>query len=62
MSDNTEAEKLARVRLNFFVCHRSDWLLRLLDLYGGAAGLLGRPPAEIAAEGGVTPETAERLT
>ncbi|MHB0996235.1 MAG: DNA-processing protein DprA [Elusimicrobiales bacterium] len=54
-------EKLARVRLNFFACHRSDWLLRLLDLYGGAAQLLRRPPAEIAAEGGVPLDTASRL-
>lgn len=61
MGAKTEAEKLARVRLNFFACHRSDWLLRLIDLYGGAAGLLKRPPAEIAAEGGVTFDTALKL-
>ncbi len=61
MGAKTETEKLARVRLNFFACHKSDWLLRLLDIYGGAAELLKRPPAEIAAEGGVMPETAERL-
>ncbi|OGR63243.1 MAG: DNA protecting protein DprA [Elusimicrobia bacterium GWB2_63_22] len=52
---------MARVRLNFFACHKSDWLLRLMELYGGAAELLKRPAAEIAAEGGVMPETAERL-
>ncbi|MDO8803002.1 MAG: DNA-processing protein DprA [Elusimicrobiota bacterium] len=61
MSAKTETEKLARVRLNFFACHKSDWLLRLMDLYGGAAELLKRPAAEIAAEGGVMSETAERL-
>lgn len=61
MGVKIEAEKLARVRLNFFTCHRSDWLLRLLDLYGGAAELLKRPPAELAAEGGVLPETARTL-
>ncbi len=61
MGVSAEAEKLARVRLNFFACYKSDWLLRLIDLYGGAAELLKRPPAEIAAEGGVMPETAERL-
>lgn len=54
-------ERLARVRLNFFACHKSDWLLRLMELYGGAAELLKRPAAEIAAEGGVMGETAERL-
>lgn len=62
MGAKTEAEKLARVRLNSFACHRSDWLLRLMDLYGGAAELLKRPPPEIAAEGGVTLDTAQRLS
>ena len=61
MSAKTETEKLARVRLNFFACYKSDWLLRLMDLYGGAAELLKRSSAEIAAEGGVTFETAEKL-
>lgn len=54
-------EKLARVRLNFFACHRSDWLLHLLRFYGGAAELLKRPPEELAAEGGLMLETALRL-
>jgi DNA processing protein len=61
MGGDTGAERLARVRLNFFACHRSDWLLRLVQVYGGAAELLKRPPAEIAAASGVTLETAERL-
>ncbi len=61
MGVKDEAEKLARVRLNFFACHRSDWLLRLLELYGGAAELLRRPAAELAAEGGVALQTAENL-
>lgn len=61
MGAGNKAEKLARVRLNFFACHKSDWLLRLMDLYGGAAELLKRPAAELAAEGGVMLETAERL-
>lgn len=61
MGGKEEAEKLARVRLNFFACHRSDWLLKLMDLYGGAAELLRRPAAELAAEGGVALQTAENL-
>lgn len=56
-----EEEKLARIRLNFFACLRSDWLLRLMDLYGGAAELLKRSPSEIAGEGGVSFDTALRL-
>ena len=61
MGGKDEAEKLARVRLNFFACHRSDWLLRLIELYGGAAELLRRPAVELAAEGGVALQTAENL-
>jgi DNA processing protein len=61
MGGNAGAERLARVRLNFFACHKSDWLLRLVEIYGGACELLKRPPSEIAAEGGVISETAERL-
>ncbi|HAT73049.1 MAG TPA: DNA-protecting protein DprA [Elusimicrobia bacterium] len=61
MGVDLEEEKLARVRLNFFACHKSDWLLRLIDMYGGAAELLKRPPAELAAGGGVTLDTALRL-
>lgn len=61
MGTENGEERLARVRLNFFACHKSDWLLRLMDFYGGAAELLKRPPAEIAAEGGVMPDVAARL-
>jgi DNA processing protein len=61
MGGDAGEEKLARVRLNFFACHRSDWLLRLIGMYGGAAELLKRPPAEIAGEGGVALDTALRL-
>lgn len=61
MGGDPGEEKLARVRLNYFACHKSDWLLRLIDIYGGAAELLKRPPAELAAEGGVMLDTALRL-
>jgi DNA processing protein len=61
MGGDSGEEKLARVRLNFFSCHKSDWLLRLIEMYGGAAELLRRPPVELAAEGGVMLETAQRL-
>ncbi|PKM98828.1 MAG: DNA-protecting protein DprA [Elusimicrobia bacterium HGW-Elusimicrobia-3] len=61
MGTSDAEERLARVRLNFFACHRSDWLLRLLELYGGAAELLRRPAPELAAAGGLLLETAERL-
>ena len=61
MGTSDAQERLARVRLNFFACHRSDWLLCLLKLYGGAAELLRRPARELAAEGGLPLETAERL-
>lgn len=61
MGGGAAAERLARVRLNFFACNRCDWLLRLMGLYGGAAELLRRPAWELAAAGGVTLDTAERL-
>ncbi|MDD2804768.1 MAG: DNA-processing protein DprA [Elusimicrobiales bacterium] len=61
MGAGAEEERLARLRLNFFACHRSDWLLGLMALYGGAAELLKRPKAELCACGGVMPETIERL-
>jgi DNA processing protein len=61
MRGGAEAEKLARVRLNSFACNRCDWLLRLMELYGGAAPLLRLRPAELAAAGGVALETAEHL-
>lgn len=61
ISSKAQEEKLARIRLNFFGCMRSDWLLRLIGLYGGAAELLKKPPAEIAGEGGVSLTTALRL-
>lgn len=61
MGTSDAEERLARIRLNFFACHRGDWLLNLLKLYGGAAELLRRPAPELAVEGGVPLETAERL-
>ncbi|MBI5743690.1 MAG: DNA-protecting protein DprA [Elusimicrobia bacterium] len=61
MGGDAGEERLARVRLNFFACNRCDWLLRLMELYGGAAPLLTRPAAELAAESGVALETADRL-
>ena len=61
MGAREEEERLARVRLNFFACHRSDWLLRQMELCGGAAALLKRPAGEVCAEAGLMPETAERL-
>lgn len=61
MRGGAAAERLARVRLNFFACNRCDWLLRLMALYGGAEELLRRPAWELAAAGGVPLETARRL-
>ncbi|OGS60145.1 MAG: DNA protecting protein DprA [Elusimicrobia bacterium RIFOXYB2_FULL_62_6] len=62
MPIKTEEEKLARIRLNFTSCMRSDWILKLMELYGGAGALLQRGAGEIAADGGISFETAERFT
>ncbi|MBI4802841.1 MAG: DNA-protecting protein DprA [Elusimicrobia bacterium] len=56
-----EEEKLARIRLNFFSCLRCDWLLKLIELYGSAQALLERNAEDLAADGGLSPETAERF-
>ncbi|MBU2574874.1 MAG: DNA-processing protein DprA [Elusimicrobia bacterium] len=61
MTVKTEEEKLARIRLNFFSCLRCDWLLELIELYGSAEAVLGRNAEDLAADGGVSPETAERF-
>lgn len=61
MPTKTEEEKLARIRLNFNSCLRSDWILKLMELYGGAGNLLERGAGDLAADGGVSLETAERF-
>ena len=58
MTANTEEEVLARVRLNAVSCMRTDWLLRLIALYGGAREVISKSPADLSADGGLSPETA----
>ncbi len=58
MPGNTEEEILARIRLNSVACMRTDWLLRLIGFYGGAAEVLSRNAGELSADGGLSPETA----
>jgi DNA processing protein len=62
MAAKTEKEVLARVRLNAVACMRTDWLLRLIEFYGGAAEVLPRTAAELSADGGLSMETAENFT
>lgn len=61
MPIKTEEEKLARIQLNFTSCLRSDWILKLMELYGGAGAVLERSAGELAADGAVSLETAERF-
>lgn len=61
MTVNTE-EVLARVRLNAVSCMRTDWLLRLIEMYGGAREVLSKSSAELSADGGLSPETAANFT
>jgi len=58
MTVKTEEEALARVRLNAVSCMRTDWLLRLIEFYGGASEVLSKSAAELSADGGLSPETA----
>ena len=37
---------------------RTDWLLRLIALYGGAREVISKSPADLSADGGLSPETA----
>lgn len=62
MTANTEEEALARVRLNAVSCMRTDWLLRLIELYGGAREVLSKSSADLSADGGLSPETAGSFT
>ena len=62
MTLNTEEERLARVRLNAVSCMRSDWLLRLIEVYGGAREVLSKTPDDLSADGGLSPETAANFT
>jgi len=61
MSADTQEEMLARVRLNAVSCMRTDWLLRLIEFYGGAREVLSRSAAELSADGGLSIETAEKF-
>ena len=62
MIANTEEEMLARVRLNAVSCMRTDWLLRLIEVYGGAREVLSKSSADLSADGGISPETAGNFT
>lgn len=61
MAGRTDEEALARVRLNAVACMRTDWLIRLIELYGGAAGVLSKSAGELSADGGLSPETAGKF-
>lgn len=57
----TAQERLARIKLNAFIYLRSDWVNRLLEVFGGAEQILKKSAKELAREGRLTLETAEHL-
>ncbi len=57
----SDEEKLARIRLNSFFFLRTDWIWRFLEIYGSAVEILKKSPRELAIEGGLSFETAEKL-
>jgi DNA processing protein len=61
MAAKTEEEALARIRLNAVACMRTDWLLRLIEIYGGAEEVLSKGAQELSEDGGLSPETAENF-
>ncbi|MDD2772410.1 MAG: DNA-processing protein DprA [Elusimicrobiales bacterium] len=57
----SENDKLARIRANSFTWLRTDWLLRMESVCGGAQAVLGRSARELSAEGGISEETAAQF-
>lgn len=57
MSISTQ-ERLARIRVNAFLYFRSDWLARLIDIFGSAEEILKQNADTLAREAQMNPSTA----
>ncbi|MCG2724989.1 MAG: DNA-processing protein DprA [Elusimicrobia bacterium] len=57
----SDEEKLSRIRLNSFFFLRTDWIWRFLEIYGSASEILKKSPKDLAIEGGLSFDTAEKL-
>ncbi|WP_428898518.1 DNA processing protein [Parelusimicrobium proximum] len=54
-------ERLARIKLNSFIYLRTDWLNRLLDIFGSAEEILKQSPKALASQAKLTIDTAAKL-
>ena len=57
MSISTQ-ERLARIRVNAFLYFRSDWLARLIEIFGSAEEILKQNADTLAKEAQMNPATA----
>ncbi|MBU2530116.1 MAG: DNA-processing protein DprA [Elusimicrobia bacterium] len=57
----SDEERLSRIRLNSFFFLRTDWIWRFLEIYSSALEILKKSPRELAVEGGLSFDTAEKL-
>ncbi len=57
----TQNERLARIKLNSFIYLRTDWLGRLLEIFGSAEEILRADARTLHSEAGLTLATAAEL-
>jgi DNA processing protein len=57
----SDSERLARIKINAFSYMKADWYNRLIKVYGNAENILKSTPKNIAQNGAVSFETAERF-
>ena len=55
----TPEEKLALIKINAFNYLRTDWLERLLEIFGTGQEILKQTPQTLSEEGKISLETAE---
>lgn len=57
----TQNERLARIKLNNFIYLRTDWINRLIEIFGSAEEILKQTARSLHEEAGLTISTAEHL-
>lgn len=57
----SEQERLVRIKLNSFSYLKTDWILKLIELYGSAGEILKKTPEDISNDGGISLSTAKRF-
>ncbi|ACC97722.1 DNA protecting protein DprA (DNA processing chain A) [Elusimicrobium minutum Pei191] len=57
----TDSERLARIKLNAFTYLRTDWAMRMIEVFGSAEMILKTSAKDLAAQGGMSEDTAANL-